>query len=279
MVEGEAYVDSPYLISRHELWGRKIHTFFSIVVPSTAVNQAQKIFEKSFPKTWIWIVNRFENYLSFSSYNTDTGDWNIDWTSWSLYLSEVLSQGWNKVIPEKRTETDSSESSEKNITTIDLQFVAKLLEKFDISTSDLSEEFRYSVPHASRIKESLISRGILQPSLNIDHIGLNENILFLVESEPNTLNAFVYAVKELPKTWIYWMKSLEGSSYLACWLELPLGSITPFERAVRETLRPLAEYQIFFRSKHEGSRVSFLELLDTETKTWKWSPEMLKIKS
>ncbi|MEX2723655.1 MAG: hypothetical protein Q6367_007140, partial [Candidatus Freyarchaeota archaeon] len=71
--------------------------------------------------------------------------------------------------------------------------------------------------------------------------------------------------------------TLNKENALACWLEAPLGSITPLERAIRRTLLPLAKYKLFFRSHQEGSRIPLLELFDAQTKTWKWSPEMLKI--
>ncbi|MGQ9722708.1 MAG: hypothetical protein ACUVXA_15465 [Candidatus Jordarchaeum sp.] len=65
---------------------------------------------------------------------------------------------------------------------------------------------------------------------------------------------------------------------MACWLEAPPGGITLLERAVRRTLRPLAEYKLFFRSLQEGSGIPLLELLNQQNKTWKWSPDMFKIK-
>jgi len=277
MVEGEAHVESPYLLSRHELWGRWLYTLFSLAVPSAAINRLEKIFERHFPRVWMWRVKRFENYFSFSGYDVDTGDWNIDWDSWALYLSEVLSEGWDQVLPED-ARRDVYESPRGVVAYKELRFIAKLLENPDISSRDLGRELGYSAVHASRIRKSLIRRGILQPVLNIDHIGLTENILFIVESEPSTLNAFSQAVKELPKTWVLWMESPDLRSFLACWLELPPGSLIPFERVVRETLRPLAKYEILFRSEHEGSQFPLLELLRTKTKTVKWNPKLLKIK-
>nr|MDO8081837.1 hypothetical protein [Candidatus Freyarchaeota archaeon] len=284
MVEGEAYVESPYLLSRQELLGVDLYTLFSIAVPPRAVNRVHKDFEKRFSKLWVWEVDRFEGSLSFGFYDADKGDWNIDWDSWSLYLSNVLSKGWDKVIPQKKKIKEPINLSEppekrKGITAEDLKFIFELFERADKPTLELSKKLEYDIRAAEKTKNSLFEEGILLPFLSIEHIGLSENILFIVESDTNTLNAFVVAVRELPKAWIYWMRPLKGESSqaLVCWLETPPGSITPLERVVRQTLRTLADYKLCFRSSSWGSTYPLLELFDQQTETWRWSPEMLKI--
>jgi hypothetical protein len=284
LVEGEAYVESPYFLSRQELLGVNLYNFFSIAVPPRVVNKVYKDFVKRFSKLWLWEINGFESSISFGFYDADKGDWNIDWDSWSLYLSNVLSKGWDKVIPKKNKIDKVSSLSEspqkvKRITAKDLEFIVELLERVDKPTLELSRKLEYDMRDADRTKKSLFERGILQPFLSIEHIGLNEHILLIVESDMDTLNAFVAAVRELPKAWIYWIRPLKGDSSLALatWLEAPLGSITPLERVVRQTLRPLAEYKLCFRSNQEGSQAPLLKLFDPQTETWRWSPEMLKI--
>ncbi|MFB0563264.1 MAG: hypothetical protein ACETWM_18845, partial [Candidatus Lokiarchaeia archaeon] len=284
LVEGEAYIESPYFLSRQELLGVDQYTFFSIAVPPRVVNKVYKDFEKRFSKMWIWEIDEFESSISFGFYDADKGDWNIDWDSWSLYLSNVLSKGWDKVIPQKNkidelSSLSGSPEKVKRITAKDLEFIVELLQRADKPTLELSRKLEYDMRDADRTKKSLFERGILQPVLSIEHIGLNEHILFIVESDMDTLNAFVAAVRELPKAWIYWIKPLkgDGSLALACWLEAPSGSITPLERAVRQTLHPLAEYKLCFRSNQEGSQAPLLKLFDPQTETWRWGPEMLKI--
>jgi hypothetical protein len=281
MVEGEAYIESPYFLSRQELLGGEVYTIFSIAIPPRAVNQVRKDLEKRFPKLWLWKVYRFEGSISFGFYDIDKGDWNIDWDSWSLYLSNVLSKGWDKVIPQKKKkETEPLYIDEKrSVTTEELKLIVELLERADKPTLELSKKLEYDMRAAEKIKNTLFEEGVLIPFLSIEHIGLNENILFIIESDTNTLNAFVAAVRELPKAWIYWMNSLkeQDAPALACWLEAPPGSITPLERIIRQTLRTLADYKLCFRSSSEGSQAPLLELFDPQTKTWKWSPEMLKI--
>jgi DNA-binding Lrp family transcriptional regulator len=283
IAEGEAYVESPYLLSRQELLGIDLYTLFSIAVPPRAVNQVHKEFEKRFSKLWLWEIYGFEGSISFGFYDAEKGDWNIDWDSWSLYLSNVLSKGWDKVIPQKKKKkpNTSSQTSERgrSVTANELKFIVELFERADKPTLELSKKLEYDTRAAERTKNRLFEEGVLIPFLSIEHIGLNENILFIVESDTNTLNSFVVAIRELPKAWIYWMKSLkaEESPALACWLEAPPGSITPLERVVRQTLRTLADYKLCFRSSSEGSHAPLLKLFDPQTETWKWSPEMLKI--
>jgi hypothetical protein len=284
LVEGEVYVESPYLLSRQEVLGVNLYTFFSIAVPSSAVNQVYKDFLKRFSKLWVWEVEGFEGSSSFGFYDADKGDWSIDWDSWSLYLSNVLSKGWDRVIPQKKRIEEPVPLSEppkkrKRITTEDLKLIVEMLERADKPTLELSKKLEYDMRAAERTKNSLFEGGVLLPYLSIEHIGLSESILFIVESDTNTLNAFVVAVRELPKAWIYWMKPFkgEGPPALACLLETPAGSITPLERVVRQTLRTLADYKLCFRSKQEGSQYPLPKLFDSQTETWKWSPEMLKI--
>jgi DNA-binding Lrp family transcriptional regulator len=284
LVDGEANVESPYLLSRQEVLGMDLYTFFSIAVPSSAVNQVYKDFLKRFSKLWVWEVEGFEGSSSFGFYDADKGDWNIDWDSWSLYLSNVLSKGWDRVIPQKKRIEEPVPLSEppkkrKRITTEDLKIIVEMLERADKPTLELSKKLEYDMRAAERTKNSLFEGGILLPYLSIEHIGLSENILFIVESDTNTLNAFVVAVRELPKAWIYWMKPFKGEGFpaLACLLETPPGSITPLERVLRQTLLTLADYKLCFRSKQEGSQYPLPKLFDPQTETWKWSPEMLKI--
>ncbi|MEM2145534.1 MAG: hypothetical protein QW279_09245, partial [Candidatus Jordarchaeaceae archaeon] len=281
MVEGEAYIESPYLLSRQELLGGNVYTIFSISVPPRAVNQVRKDFEKIFSKLWLWKVYGFEGSISFSFYDADKGDWNIDWDAWSLYLSNVLSKGWDKVIiKKKKKEIEPIYIDEKrSVTTEELKIIVELLERADKPTLELSKKLEYDMRVVERTKKNLYEEGVLIPFLSIEHIGLNESILFIIESDTNTLNSFVVAVRELPKAWIYWMNSLkeQDSPALACWLEAPLGSITPLERIIRQTLRTLADYKLCFRSSSEGSQAPLLELFDPQTETWKWTPEMLKI--
>lgn len=284
IVEGEAYVESPYLLSRQELLGVDSYTLFSIAVPSGAVSQVHKDFGKRFSKLWIWEVDGFEGSNSFGFYDADKEDWSIDWDSWSLYLSNVLNKGWDKVIPQKKKIEEPNSLPEppkkrKRITTEDLKLIVEMLERADKPTLELSKKLEYDMRTAEKTKNSLFEGGILLPFLSIEHIGLSESILFIVESDMNTLNAFVVAVRELPKAWIYWMKSLKGDNppALACWLETPPGSITPLERVVRQNLRTLADYKLCFRSKQEGSNYPLPKLFDPQTETWKWNPEMLRI--
>jgi DNA-binding Lrp family transcriptional regulator len=284
MVEGEAYVESPYLLSRQELWGVNIYTLFSIAVPSIAVNQIYNDFGKRFPKMWTWVVDGFEGSASFGFYDANMGDWNIDWDSWSLYLSNVLSKGWDKVNSQKKKTEEPTPLSEapekrKGVTAKDLKFIDELLERADKPTLELSKKFGCNMRSAKRTKSSLFEEEVLLPFLNIEHVGLSENILLIVESDANTLNSFIVAVRELPKAWIYWMRpsAREDSPALACRLEAPPGSITPLERVVRQILRTLADYKICFRSSSEGSPAHLQELFDSRTETWRWRPKMLKI--
>jgi len=281
LTEGEAHVESPYLLSRHELLGGDMYNLFSIVVPPRAVNKVCNDFERKLPRVWTWIVEGFEGVITFDFYDVDREDWSIDWNSWSLFLSHVLSKGWDKVIPPEGAGEPSplpeTPSGGEDITKRDLEFIDVLLHRFDVTTKDLSLMLGYGERTTARDRRSLIERGIIQPCLSIDHIGLNENILLIVESDAETLNSFAVAIRRLPKAWIYRMRTLDGESALACWLEAPPGSITPLERAVRRTLRPLARYKIFFRSNQEGSGAPLIELYDLQSRAWKWSPKMLKI--
>lgn len=280
VVEGDVYVESPYLLSRQELLGVDLYTLFSLALPPRAVNQVHKDFEKRFSKLWLWEICGFEGSISFGFYDAEKGDWNIDWDSWSLYLSNVLSKGWDKVIlQKKKIEPDALSEKRRGVTAEELKFIVELFERADKPTLELSKKLEYDMRAAERTKNRLFEEGVLIPFLSIEHIGLNENILFIVESDTNTLNAFVAAVRELPKAWIYWMRSLKGEAppALACWLEAPPGSITPLERVVRQTLRTLADYKLCFRRSSEGSQAPLLKLFDSQTETWKWGSEMLKI--
>ncbi|MEM2136261.1 MAG: hypothetical protein QXG44_15515 [Candidatus Jordarchaeaceae archaeon] len=282
LVEGEAYVKSPYLLSRQELYGGiDLYSFFSIAVPPRAVNLVYKEFEKRVPRFWTWIIDSFESSFSLDFYDVDEGNWKIDWKAWSLYLSNVLSKGWGKVLsPEemgKKHPPTSPLGKVRGVTIKELKLIDALSKNFNATVQDLSQNLGYNARTIIRTRENLLKRGTLQLALGIDQIGLNEHILFIIESEPDTLHSFVVAIKRLPKTWIYWTRTLNKENALACWLEAPLGSITPLERAIRRTLLPLAKYKLFFRSHQEGSRIPLLELFDAQTKTWKWSPEMLKI--
>ncbi|MFB0561165.1 MAG: winged helix-turn-helix transcriptional regulator [Candidatus Lokiarchaeia archaeon] len=283
MVEGDANVECPYLLSRHELWGGAPHTVFSIAVPPRAIKDIQKVFAKHFTRIWMWNIERFLANNSFVFYDTSKYDWNINWSSWSLYLSDVLSKGWNTIIPQELAPFLTEETSHGDmppLTEFDLRFIETLLYKLDTPLEELSHKFNSSVGGVARTKKNFLDSEILVPLLRIENIGLNESILLIVESDLNILKSFVIAIKELPRAWIYLMHSLEHNPqpFLACWLEVPTGGFTPFERSVRQTLRSLAKYKLFFRSKHEGSTILTLhKLYNPETQTYEWNPEMLKI--
>lgn len=278
LVEGHAYVESPYLLSRHELLGGDPFTIFSIAIPHIALRQVREELAKKFPGVWIWRTHAFESVLSFDFYDVDVKDWNINWDYWAHTLNSMLSKGWDQVIPQKMGKPPSSpEISEKEvITERDLKLIEALMENFEAPIRELSEQVKYGHIAVAKDKARLLERGILEPHLSIDHIGLNEHILLIIESDMDTLYSFVVAIRRLPKAWIYWMRSLRGESYLACWLEVPPGSITPLERVIRWTLRPLARYKLFFRSLQEGSGYPLLKLFDPQTQTWKMDFEILK---
>ena len=282
LVEGIAYVESPYLLSRHELVSGGRHTLFSIAGPSGVVNKVKNSFEKRFSELRMWMVDGFENVYSFDFYGAEAHDWNINWTVWSNYLGDLVSGACDTVSSLKeRVITNKKETvtpdKENGVTAEDLRLIVSLLERLDTPLETLSQKFGYSIGGVARAKNSLLERGIIEACLSIDHIGLNEHILLLIESDVDTLYSFVVAIRRLPKAWVYWMRSPRGTSSLACWLKAPPGSITPLERVIRWTLRPLAEYKLFFRSILEGSRGLLLKLFDPQTGTWRMEPE-IKIK-
>ncbi|MEX2706586.1 MAG: hypothetical protein Q6352_015240 [Candidatus Freyrarchaeum guaymaensis] len=256
LVEGEADFESVYPFSRYEL-GFGEFTLFSIGVPPRRIREVMGDFESRFSRTWFWSVDRFESVSSFGNYDTDTGEWSVDWNAWSLYLDNVLSRGWDAAIPPEAegggslpsygTEREERES----VTVDDLSFISVLLEDFDMSSEELGERCGCSASKAAMVKNKLLRMGIIRPYFRVERIGLSERILFIVESDVDTLYSFVAAIKELPRALIYWTEPLvpgmgsEGSPALACWLETPPGSFFPFERVVRLRLRPLAEYMLF----------------------------------
>ncbi|MEX2752837.1 MAG: winged helix-turn-helix transcriptional regulator [Candidatus Freyarchaeota archaeon] len=283
LVEGEAQVQSPYLLSRQELYGGiSLYTFFSMAVPPKAVNPVYREFEKRAPRLWTWIIDSFESSFSPDFYDVDEGDWKIDWKAWSLYLSNVLSRGWSRALPPEevgrmRPPTSPPEKA-GGVAIRELRLIDALSRNFNAAIEDLCRGLGCNARTIIRTRERLLRRGTIQLSLGIDQIGLNEHILFIVESHPDTLHSFAAALRRLPKAWIYWARNLNGEGEaLVCWLEAPPGSITPLERAVRRRLLPLAKYKLFFRSHQEGSRIPLLELFDVQTRAWRWSPEMLKI--
>ncbi len=75
-----------------------------------------------------------------------------------------------------------------------------------------------------------------------------------------------------------WDEVSEGSKLPSLLAGGPPGSITPLERVVRRTLRPLAEYKLFLRSIQERSRGLLLKLFDPQTQTWRMEPEILRVK-
>ncbi|MHA1579602.1 MAG: AsnC family transcriptional regulator [Candidatus Freyarchaeota archaeon] len=287
LVEGEAFVESPYLLSQHELWSGKLYTLFSIAVPNRAVGWVEREFRSRFSYLWMWIVDQFEASVSFGFYDTNLKDWNIDWGSWSLHLGFLLTKNKDATSKEKgkrKGETPVRREGGKagrGVTSDDLKLIDALGGRFDTPVRVLGERLGYSVGSAARAKRSLFERGILQRVLRVEHIGLTESILLIIESNTETLESFVTAAKKLPRAWIYWMRPLEdsrGPQALACWLETPSGTIGPLRRTLHRRLSPLAEYRIFLRSKQLGSTFRLLEAFDRQSETWMWSPEMLKIR-
>jgi len=279
LTEGEAHVESPYLLSRHELLGGDTYTLLSVAVPPRAVDRVFSSLEKRLPGVWTWTVEAFESVLTLDSYDPERGEWSINWDSWALTLYHALSRGWDQVIPQEDEYTPTPTAPGGGaISERDLKLIAALLEGFTETTRRLSRDVGLAERTTSRQRKTLTERGIIKPCLSIDHIGLNENIILIAESDFDTLSSLIVAVKRLPKAWIYRMRTTGGDGALACWLEAPPGSITPLERTIRRTLRPLARYRIFFRSNQEGSGTPPIDLYDPDTGTWEWNPTMLRIK-
>ena len=98
---GEAHVESPYLLSRHELLGGDTYTLLSVAVPPRAVDRVFSSLEKRLPGVWTWTVEAFESVLTLDSYDPERGEWSINWDSWALTLYHALSRGWDQVIPQE----------------------------------------------------------------------------------------------------------------------------------------------------------------------------------
>lgn len=207
----------------------------------------------------------------------------IDWTSWFIYLSSILRNGLGKAVPQEeeiRGPPTLSMPPEKvkGLTAKDIELIDLFLKKFNNTMQDLGKDTGCDIRTVSKARKKLLSSGIFQSCLNVEHIGLNEHLLLIVESDLDNLYSITFALKRLPKVWIYWTKSPKGNSSLACLLETPSGSITSLQRVLRQSLRHLADYKLFFVYNLEESGLNLQELFDPQTKTWRVEPEILQVK-
>jgi hypothetical protein len=241
LVEGEAHIESPYLPSRHELLGGShLYTFFSVVVPHRALKQVRQEFEQNFSGVWTWRMYGFQSFLSFDFYDPVERDWNMDWASWSIYLNSILRNGLDKAVPQEEEIRGSPTLSMppekvKGLTAKNIKLIDLFLKKYNNTMQDLGKGAGCDVRTVYKARKKFFSSGILQPCPNMEHIGLDEHLLLIVESDLDNLYSLTFALRRLPKVWIYWARSLKGTNSLACLLETPLESFREFSAGIFAT--------------------------------------------
>ena len=212
-----------------------------------------------------WLVRSTAYGLNTASYEPGLG-WKLNVEAWGVYFKELLAEGW-EVPSESSWRRVEHEGTPLPLEAWEVKAAALLAADTRMRLEALAEAIGKSLAAAHQCKQKLLADA-LTPILNLNHVGLSESLLLILEELDVSFQAVEAALRELPKIWVYKVEDFRGSEELLCWLELPSGLTHKLTRVLEEVLAPVAKYSLYFRGYHLGSSLPSPSLYNGKKKSW-----------
>ena len=270
---------SYYLRTVHRIFGENEGALISLIVPKDHMLDAVMLLRREYGNIDAYLVTEVGYSISFRFYDVDSRKWNINFRALSLFIRGLIEEPTYADIirpPTYRILKGNSSEPQMRLTRTDLRILQIFSENFNTPLRHIAKMLGTYHQYIMRRKEEFLKNRIITPYISLlpARAGIPEVAIIVVDDHSEeTIKALETGLMELPKVWIYKVKSLTRlptDLQRIFWLELPKGSMIEMSKYLCRVLDRYIEYRIYFKVGYTGSRLLLADAWNEESQSWIW---------